>query len=91
MGQAIQISEVGLSFVVPSLLLKGERLIVTLVIPGAATLVLRASVINERPKIGRMFSYGIEFRSLDLHQRRMIRSYVSAKTEAEAESDHEIE
>ncbi len=91
MGQAIQISEGGLSFVVPSLLLKGERLIVTLVIPSAGTLVLRASVINERPKIGRMFSYGIEFRSLDLHQRRMIRSYVSAKTEAEAESDQEIE
>ena len=85
LGEAIQISESGLSFVTETRLQAEDRCVVTLVIPGGGCLVLRGSVITESAKIGRMNSYGIEFRALDLHQRRMIRSYVSAKTQAEAE------
>ncbi len=85
MAQAIQISEGGLSFVVPTIYRPGERVVVTLVFPGASCLVLRGSVVNERARVGRMYSYGIEFLTLELHQRRVIRSYVSAKTEAEAD------
>jgi len=90
-GQALQISEGGLSFVVPEALARGAKLVLTLAIPGAGSLVLRASVANERAKVGSMHSYGVEFRALDLHQRRMIRSYVSAKTQAEAEADVEAD
>lgn len=85
LGEAIQISESGLSFVIEARLQVEDQCVVTLVIPGGGCLVLRGSVITERPKIGRMNSYGIEFLALDLHQRRMIRSYVSAKTQAESE------
>ncbi len=85
LAEAIQISESGLSFVIEAQFQVEDHCVVTLVIPGGGCLVLRGSVITERAKIGRMNSYGIEFHALDLHQRRMIRSYVSAKTQAESE------
>lgn len=87
--QALQISEGGLAFVTASRLNVGDCLVVTMVIPGGNGLVLRGSVVNSRDPIGKMNSYGIEFKTLDLHQRRMIRSYVSAKTQAEAEREED--
>lgn len=85
LAQAVQLSELGLSFVIASRFEINDACVVTLMIPGSGPLVLRASVTSESGKVGKMFSYGLEFGALDLHQRRMIRSYVSAKTEAEAE------
>ncbi len=87
LGQALQISEGGVAFVTSTTLQIGAHLVVTLVIPGGAGLVLRGFVVNARDPIGKMNSYGIQFDPLDLHQRRMIRSYVSAKTQAEAERE----
>jgi hypothetical protein len=61
--------------------------VVTLVIPGASGLILRGLIVGDRDPIGDMRSYGIQFNTLDLHQRRVIRAYVSAKTQAEAEQE----
>lgn len=91
LAQALQISEGGLALVSARPLNLESRVVVTLKLPGAAGLVLRAQVVNERSKIGKMFGYGLQFSGLDLHQRRMIRSYVSAKTQAEAEAEDEDE
>jgi hypothetical protein len=87
LAQALQISEGGMAFVTPLDLRVGSRVVVSLMIPGANGLVLRGSVVNERQRVGNMRTYGIQFSTLDLHERRMIRSYVSAKTQAEAEEE----
>jgi hypothetical protein len=86
-AQALQISEGGLAFATPLILRNGARLVVTLMIPGGVGVVLPGFVVNTREPVGKMNSYGIQFDTLDLHQRRLIRSYVSAKTQAEAERE----
>ncbi len=85
LAQALQISENGMSFVTPLALKAQSRVVITLVIPGSDGLVVRGHVVSEREPIGKMRTYGIQFGTLELHERRMIRSYVSAKTQAEAE------
>ena len=87
LAQALQISESGMALVTPHTLAVNARLVVTLVIPGGEGIVLRAHVVAERDPIGTMRTYGIQFLTLDLHERRMIRAYVSAKTQAEAEDE----
>jgi c-di-GMP-binding flagellar brake protein YcgR len=87
LAQALQISESGMALVTPHALAVGSRLVITLVIPSAEGLVLRAIVVAERDPVGNMRTYGIQFSSMHLHERRMIRSYVSAKTQAEAEDE----
>ena len=87
LAQGIQISESGMALVTPLPLAVDSRLVVTFVIPGGNGLVLRAHVVSERDPVGKMRSYAIQFHALDLHERRMIRSYVSAKTQAEAEQE----
>jgi c-di-GMP-binding flagellar brake protein YcgR len=86
-AQALQISEGGMAVVAPANMKVGARMVITLVIPGGDGLVLRAFVVSERAPVGKMRTYGIQFTTLDLHQRRMIRAYVSAKTQAEAEEE----
>lgn len=90
LAQALQISEGGMSLATDRDLPMGARLVVTLVIPGATGLVLRGFIVNQRDPHAGMNAYGLQFYTLDLHQRRMIRSYVSAKTQAEAEMEEDI-
>lgn len=87
LAQALQISESGMALVTPLELVPQSRLVVTLVLPGGDGLVLRAHVVAEREPVGKMRSYGIQFYTLGLHERRMVRAYVSAKTQAEAEEE----
>ncbi len=85
--QALQISETGMAFVMAEGIAVGARLVISLVIPGGAGVILRGFVVSERDPVGKLRSYGIQFSTLDLHERRMIRSYVSAKTQAEANEE----
>jgi hypothetical protein len=87
LAQALQISESGMALVTPLELIPQARLVVTLVMPSGDGLVLRANVVAEREQVGKMRSYGIQFDTLGLHERRMVRAYVSAKTQAEAEEE----
>jgi hypothetical protein len=87
LAQALQISESGMAFATPNELAVGARLVISLVIPGSDGLVLRGFVVAQRDPVGTMNSYGVQFYTLGLHERRMIRSYVSAKTQAEANEE----
>ncbi|RYZ77158.1 MAG: PilZ domain-containing protein [Proteobacteria bacterium] len=85
LAQAIEISEGGIRFVSDTRFAKDERALFTIVIPGGDSVVVRGTVIREIEGPNRTFEYGCQFQSLGLHQRRAIRSYVSAKTQEEAE------
>lgn len=66
-----------------------DRLVVTIVLPDGRGLVVSGEVIYEIPGIGRSANYGVKFLNLALAHRRMIRNYVSAKTQEEAEIENE--
>jgi PilZ domain len=83
--QAVEISEGGIRFISEAQFAKDERVMFTLVMPGGDSIVVRGTVLRETPGPNRSYQYGCQFHALDLHQRRSIRAYVSAKTQEEAE------
>lgn len=87
--QAIEISEGGIRFVSETQFAPNEKVMFTIVIPGGASVIVRGLILRESDGPNRSYMYGCQFNDLGLHQRRAIRSYVSAKTqeEAEVESD----
>lgn len=87
--QAMQLSEGGLLFLSDSLFANGERIVATVLLPGGDCILFQAEVIYSRPGSNGLFQYGVKFRTVAIHHKRMIRNYVSAKTQAEAEAERE--
>ena len=84
--QAAQIGEGGLLFAGTETFLKGDRIVVSLIIPGGGIAVTQGEVIYELAGTkGPLF--GVKFEDISLQGRRSIRSYVSAKTQQEAEKE----
>lgn len=85
----MQLSEGGLLFLSDSLFANGERIVATVLLPGGDCILFQAEVIYSRPGSNGLFQYGVKFRTVAIHHKRMIRNYVSAKTQAEAEAERE--
>lgn len=91
---AVEISESGIRFssgsttgsVGDARFAKEDQLVLTILMPNNDAIVVRGAVIRETI-MGSTYQYGCQFESLGLQQRRAIRSYVSAKTQAEAENE----
>lgn len=82
---ALQLSEGGTLFVSGSKLKLNSPIVVSLVLPGTGCVVARGELIYERPHPSGGFQYGVRFSELQRPQRRLIRNYVAAKTQEEAE------
>ena len=85
--QGLQLSEGGLLFRSEKMFAVKSQIVATLVMPGGGVIVTRGEVIYARPDSGRTQQFGVKFTSLPLHLRRVIRNYVTAKTQAEAEAE----
>lgn len=87
--QGLQISEGGMLFRSKlSIPIKGQ-IVVSLVLPGGSVIVTRGEVIYERSDAGGFRQFGVRFKALPIQLRRLIRNYVTAKTQAEAEEEAE--
>lgn len=84
--QAVQISEGGLLFTSREKRDVKSPIVLSLLVPGGFSIVARGELIYE-VKNGSGFNYGVKFYSLGFHLKRIIRNYVSAKTQAEAEQE----
>lgn len=82
-----QLSEGGMLISTTESLKVHERVVVTLVMPGGDNVVARGEIIYMNPGEGGRPHYGVKFTELPLPTRRLIRNYVAAKTQAEAESE----
>ena len=82
--QALQISEGGLLFRATREFQMQCSIVLSLIIPGGRGIVVRGSVIYE-VKAGQSADFGVKFDALPIPTKRLIRNYVSAKTQAEAE------
>jgi hypothetical protein len=88
--RAWQISEGGLLFSSPQKLVIHTSIVLTVLVPGAPGIVARGELIYQKPQPGNKIGdpqFGVKFENLPLHLRRVIRNYVSAKTQAEAEME----
>lgn len=88
--QGLQISEGGILFRSEFSLPVKSQIVISLVLPGGDVIVTRGEVIYERPDSGSARQIGVRFKSLALNLRRLIRNYVTAKTQAEAEAEAEL-
>ena len=87
--QALQLSEGGMLFQSPVQFAVGDAIVLSLIIPGGSSIVVRGEVIYSKPGQGPIEpQYGVKFAPLALQPRRLIRIYVTAKTQAEAEAEH---
>lgn len=88
--QALQLSEGGLLFHSPLQFAVGEAIVLSIIVPGGSSVVVRAEIIYVKPaqpaSLGQL-QYGVKFAPLTLPLRRLIRIYVTAKTQAEAEAE----
>ncbi len=88
--RGLQISEGGMLFRSSVSLPVKSQIVVSLVLPGSGdVIVTRGEVIYERPDTPPFRQIGVRFKSLPLNLRRLIRNYVTAKTQAEAEAEAE--
>jgi hypothetical protein len=87
LGEALQLSEGGLLFRSAEYVYStGFSVVITLNMPDGQGVVATGEIIYQL-KAPTGPQYGIRFSELDLQQRRAIRNYVSAKTQAEAEAE----
>lgn len=86
-AQALQLSEGGMLFISEEKRMIGEFIVVSLVMPTTGCLVVRGEMIYERIHPEGGFQYGVKFTPLQLNQRRVVRNYVAAKTQEEAERE----
>lgn len=89
--QGLQISEGGMLFRTNVSLPIKSQVVISLVLPGGGdVIVTRGEIIYERPGPAEGRQYGVRFKNLALNLRRLIRNYVTAKTQAEAEAEAEL-
>ena len=86
--QALQLSEGGMLYSSAIKRQTGDHILVTIVLPNG-NLVVRGEILYGKPAAGGVSQYGVRFDGVALHHKRMIRNYVSAKTQAEAEVENE--
>jgi hypothetical protein len=89
LAQGLQLSEGGFLFSCDFAMVQGNQFLVTLLLPGASSIVARAEIIYQKKDRANGVQYGARFSSLEIHQRRAIRNYVTAKTQEEAEAEAE--
>ena len=91
--QALQISEGGMLIEGDLDLAAQDGLVVTLILPGGGTVIALAQVayVRKADQKNRVKAFGLQFVDLALPKKRLIRNYVAAKTEAEAETTFENE
>jgi hypothetical protein len=87
--QALQLSEGGMLFSSDSQFENGERMVATVLLPGGHGILFQAEVIYRRPGPNGSFQYVLKLGNVSIHQKRMIRNYVSAKTQKEAEAEYD--
>ena len=87
--QALQLSEGGMLFMSDFVFAKDAHIVATLVLPGGDTLVVRGQILYSKPAGRSKLQYGVRFDGVGIQHKRMIRNYVSAKTQAEAELENE--
>lgn len=88
--QGLQISEGGMLFRSNQPIPTKGQIVVSVVLPGGAVIVSRGEVIYERSDADGFRQFGVRFKDLPIQQRRVIRNYVTAKTQAEAEEEAEV-
>lgn len=82
-GSGVEIGEGGMMFSVPQEIDEDRQVLVSFRIPNHGFVVIKAQVKNTRHQAND-FRYGVKFEGLDFQNRRRIRDYIAAKTEAEA-------
>ena len=82
-SESVQIGEGGMLAAASFGFEIGDNVIVSFQIPGREFVVVKASVQYERQENGRKV-HGLKFLNISFEQRRLLRDFVSAKTEAEA-------
>jgi c-di-GMP-binding flagellar brake protein YcgR len=95
--RGLQLSEGGMLFQSAKDFKAKQQIVATLIIPNGGTVVARGEVIYvnnvnnvnnvNKTKSGGEPHYGIKFSGLSLQLRRLIRNFVSAKTQEEAEAE----
>jgi hypothetical protein len=88
LAQGLQVSESGMLFASEYLYDVKASIVVTLHMPDAKTVVARGEIVYQS-KTPTGIQYGVKFRELDLQLRRIVRNYVSAKTQAEAAAERD--
>jgi hypothetical protein len=93
--RALQLGEGGLAFATDKKMdvkpnAEGEikdHLVVSIILPGVLEAIVTRAEITYQNVSGRDFHYGVQFLEMPLHVRRIIRNYVTAKTQEEAEQE----
>lgn len=90
--QGLQISEGGMLIESDFGMTAKDRLVVSIILPGGDSVIARAQVVYLMNRDGKRTSqaFGLQFVDLELPKRRLIRNYVAAKTEMEAEIEAEF-
>ena len=88
--EGVEVSEGGIMVASTQEIPDGKRMILTFFVPGATECILRGeSRYSTPPKSDGRRGVGIQFSNVKREQRRMIRDYISAKTQTEAAQDME--
>jgi hypothetical protein len=86
--RAKQISEGGILLLSDFQLKVNDHVVMTVLLPAGGHAIVRAKVLYTMPAAkGELPSFGLRFLNLPFNIRRLIRNYVAAKTQEEAESD----
>lgn len=86
--QARQIGEGGLLFLTDKSLTQGTQVVVTFVVPGHTTVVVRAEVrYSLTRKEDSVIGIGVQFINLPFENKRAIRHFVADKSEGEAQGE----
>jgi hypothetical protein len=93
LAEAAQISEGGMLILSEYELALKDLIVVTLLLPDGGHAVARAEILYRRKPTepGGPAAFGLQFLNLPLMKRRIIRNYVAAKTQEEAEIDQQQE
>jgi hypothetical protein len=91
--QGVQVSEGGILVTAPKNKFPGikvaQQLVATFIIPGGVVIVAKGEIVYVKPYVKDTVQLGIRFETLPLHERRLIRIYVSAKTQQESQAEAE--
>lgn len=86
-AEAAQISEGGMLIVCEYELALKDLIVVTVLLPDGGHAVARAEILYRRKADGGKAAFGLQFINLPMMKKRIIRNYVAAKTQEEAEYD----
>lgn len=89
--QATQLSEGGIGFMAKKEFVAGDMVVISLIVPGGGVVVARGQILQGQGldqtaehAVGQLI-YGVKFIDMSLPLRRLIRNYVTAKTQAEVD------